>query len=340
MEQVLNYIKLLDKPGCQYKYDPSYDQTMRKQYRYIDSSRKKFAYAQDECGGIFDCFILYSIAMLGIADRNSIRLFLRNLKKCYPDLHIADMDNEEGLRARIRALLKYGYIFAISIAYQHGDENINVENRSTYYTIDKDAHDMMNRTLSKRVPYNKYLETMPVCRILGWASVSYAGACICNHSNYKAYLDGFFRSKMLGQYYFPSEIKFFDGINLHYVGLIDAYLLQDKRTQSVEDFAEWQASKINAIKNYMAVRTTKGITEFIICVQDSDDLLKMGRLMIRTQILLDYLPNIYFTGEGILKSVSHMEEAFLQMIGPDIQNGEQEEPLFRFSLPKFLIKAT
>lgn len=336
MERLANYIKLLEKPGRQYKYEVSCDESIEKQYKYIEGSRKKFAYAQDECGGIFDCFILYAIAMLGIADRTSIRLFLKNLKKCNPNLYIADMDNTEGLRSRLRALQKYGYVFATSIAYQHQERNGEIENRATYYTIDKDANEMMNRTLSKRVPYNKFLENMPVCRILGWASVSYAGSCICNHSNFCAYLDGAFRSKLLGKFYFPSEIKFFDGIDLHYVGMLDAYLLQDKRTQSDVDFAEWQASKINAIKNYLAVRTSKGITEFVICVQDAEDLNKIGKLILRTRILIEYLPYIYFTGEGILKSVEHMEEAFLQMVFTG--DGLQEEPVFRFVPPAFLMK--
>lgn len=336
MEQLLNGINLLEKPNRKYKYEFSCEETYEKKYKYIESSRRKFAYAQDECGGIYDCFILYAIAVMGIADRDSIQLFLKNLKKCSPDLYIASMDDADGLRARVRALIRYGYIFATSIAYPYQENGTYSKRNNEYYTLDKDAIEMMNRTLSKRIPYNKFLENMPACRILGWASVSYAGSYICNHSNFCAYLDGKFQSKMLGKFYFPSEIKFFDGVEYHYVGMLDAYLLKDRRTQSEMDFAEWQAFKINAIKNYLAVRTKTDITEFIICVQDVVDLEKIGSLILRTKILEEYLPNIYFTGEGLLKSAEYIEEAFLQML--PAEETQQDKPEFRFIQPAFLQK--
>lgn len=341
-EQTKQSLLGLDVPNRKYCYDAYVKDNVRKRYCYRDYGAKVMSYAAGECGTVSDAYILYAIAILGIADRGSIRLFLKNLKKKNPSLLIGNMDAEEGLRKRISALAKLGYIF--SMEPQYYDANGKIE-QAAYYTISADANEFVGHRLDKRVPYNHWLEAVSQCKMVEWACCSYIGSMICQHGNFVEYLDGVFKSKMLGQYFFPSEIKYFNGEENYYVALIGGYLYRDDTIQTEIDFERSKATKISAIRNYLAVRSKTGHTAVVVCVDTLMDLQNFVELIINTGQLIDFLPDIYFTGEGIFQNVKYLEEAFLSVELVDSANDHEtgtqnKERLYTFSskVPGFLTK--
>lgn len=327
-------LHLLDVEGRRYRYGEFAEETYKKAYTYMDLNRRLLGFAEDMLGTISDCYILYAIAILGVADKQTIQLFLKNLKARNPDLLIENMDDENGFKSRLRILKKYGFIFSITYEYwDYSDKDAPAHYPITLHTIDPEACNLVNEKLSKRIPYNKWLQAKQLPELIGWGSATYVGTSISFHKNFKMYLDGAFRNRWLGTFYFPCELKYYAADKYHYVAVLDAFLIHNTRTQSEDDYREVCVLKINAIKNYLAARTKKGIAHVVVSVADKDDLYAMMDLILRTAVLLEYLPYIYFTGEGILQNTPLIENAFLQLVAPydDVSNAQ-----FIATIPQFL----
>lgn len=313
-------VDLLETINRKYRYDTYQIENMQKCYNFVDTGIKLLSFAQDETGSISDTFIMYAIAMLGIADEKSILLFLRNVKKHHPELNIADMTTIDALKSRLRILQKFGFLFEVRASFIKNQGEKGILNQINFYFITREANDLINHKLSRRIPYNQWLMAVPLSQMVEWAACSYVSSMISHHTNYVEYLDGHFQSKLLGKYYFPSEIRFNDGSMEHYVAFIGAYFYKDTGRQTDTDFIRLKIEKINAIKNYLAVRAPKAYAEVVVVVDTKDDLNNMADAIERTGTLLEYLPRIYFTGEGILQNTQYFEEAFFIMVHDDENN--------------------
>lgn len=314
---------LLDAEGRRYIYSELADETYDKAYTYMDINRRLLGFANETLGSISDCYILYAIAMLGVADRQTIQLFLKNMKARNSDLFIEDTDNDKNIKQRMRILKKYGFVFSISYEYMDASDKKGVaQYPNTLHTIDPEACNLVNEKLSKRIPYNKWIQAKQMPELLGWACAAYVGTNISFHKNFKIYMDGAFRNRNLGTFFFPCELKFDNGENQHYVAVIDSYLYWNRKTQTERDFDDFRALKINAIRNYITNRTKKGIAHIVICVADRDDLYAMRDLIVQSGVLIEYLQHIRFTGEGILQNTARLEDAFLQLYVPEDTDGE------------------
>lgn len=336
VNKISQAFRALDQLANVYKYNDCVEETIEKEYNYIDVNRKLFAYAQGDSGTIFDCFILYAISILGVADRESIQIFLKNMKKRYSELYIGDVSNSENIRVRIANLKKMGYVFAsIYRCDSNNKGSLTSTGEHSLYTIDVEGNELMNRVLGKRMPYNRWLAAMSANEMVGWACASYVGSCMSHHSNFVEYLDGAFRARNTGTYIFPSEIKFFNGVDNHYVVIIPSYLKQNRKTQTELDYAEYKVRKVNLLRNYLDFRTKKGVTDAVICVENVDDLREMTYLIFQTENLVEYLPRIYFTGEGILRNTSKLEEVFICIKRPDRENHQIS---YELTTPDFFSK--
>jgi len=308
-------VELLDAKDRHYKYSAYSTTDMQKIYNYVDTGLKLLSFAQDECGTVSDVFILYAIAMMGIVDEDGILLFLQNIKRRHPEFNIAHLESRKDLAARLRALQKFGYIYVIKnkCLHEHGGKAETIE--WNFYFLTKDANELVCHKLSRRIPYNNWLMAAPFNKILEWTACSFIGSRICHHSNYEEYLSGYFQSKLLGKYFFPSEIKFHDGESDHYIAVLGSYLYRNDDRQTEGDFKRVKIDKINAIKNYLSVRAPRDGDEagVIVVVDTIQDLAVMAEAIEKTRTLLEYLPNIYFTGEGILKNVNYFEDAFFTL---------------------------
>ena len=313
-DKVIGLVDLLDTKNRKYRYDTYQTENVQKRYNFVDSGLKLLSFAQDESGTVSDTFIMYAIAMLGITDEKSILLFLRNIKKHHPELSIADMSSGDALKSRLRMLQKFGYLFEIQASFIKNQGEKGILNQINFYFITREANDLINHKLMRRIPFNQWLMAVPCSQMVEWAACSYVGAMISHHTNYVEYLDGHFQSKLLGKYYFPSEIHFYDGSMDHYVAIIGAYFYKDAGRQTDMDFIRLKIEKINAIKNYLSVRAPKAEAEVVVVVDTKDDLRSMAEAIEKTGTLLEYLPRIYFTGEGILRHTEYFEDAFFTIM--------------------------
>ena len=309
----------LDNSKRRFIYSSIAEDSFQKMYQYLDADRKLLRFAEDSMGTISDCYILYAIAQLGITDRQTLQIMLRNLKMRAPDLNIEDMSDDSSVKRRLSTLYKSGLLFVVEYKTQapSNREKASLIQPYRLYTIDKEAQNLMNMKLSKRLPYNNWLQAKLLPGMIGWACAAYAGVAASLSKYFVEYLDGAFRNKYLGVYYFPCELKFqIDDIPA-YVAVIEAFLYHDTRTQTKADFDQVRVTKINAIKNYIFARSKKGPAYVIVVVQDNADLVDMARLIIETEVVKDCLENVFFTGEGIIRELDSAQGAFLQMVLTD-----------------------
>lgn len=310
----------MDCPDRHYVFAPDTSHLVKKEYTYMDSARRLLRFANDSVGTISDCYILYAVGYLGVCDKNTIRIFLRNLQIKHPDLYIEDVEDENSLSRRVAALSTSGFLYAT----RFNDASLGETSQSLLptrvYTIDQDASVFMNQKLTKRVPYNKWLMVKPISQLIGWSATAYIGACLSGNKYQVCFLEAVFRNRYLGNYYLPCEQKFYDGKNKYYVAFLDAFLIRDERSQTEHDFAEYEATKLNVIRNYIGARTTEGIACVVVVVENNADLVAMARLIMMSEVLLDNLERIYFTSEGAYNHAAYDKDAFLQMIVKETEN--------------------
>jgi len=298
-----------------YVYKPSVDEGYIKKFNYVQHDIKVLQFANDEMGLISDCFILYALAHLGIADKESISLFIRALSKKNPDLSLAAHDNMEAMDTRIRAMMKCGLLFNIryEALVEYPDRGVATDIVSLF-TLNDDAYNIMKQKTQRRISVNSWIAAKSMNELIGWAAAGYIGVHIAQNDAFVDYLDRVLRTKMLGSVYLPCELLTCIGDDRFYVAIISAYLFRDKRMQTKRDYQDICAFKLNTIKNYLSVRTTKGMAILVIAVSDNTDLMEITQMIVRNQFLNDYLSYIYFTGEGAFRSSGNIRNCFLQVI--------------------------
>ena len=116
-----------------FMYDTSMESTLNKEFNYTPADEQLIKLATDSLGMNSDCFILYAIGLLGVATKETIRLFLNAMHGKSPDLYIPDVSDcdSELLEERIRILKRNGYIFAISCRMTHASGHFT----TTFYTL-------------------------------------------------------------------------------------------------------------------------------------------------------------------------------------------------------------
>lgn len=311
-----------------YIYSLETEETYDKKYTYVEPDRQLLRFANDYFGTFSDCFILYAVAVLGVADRKTIQLFLRNMKARNPDLYIEDPANEANLKARISALEKCGFLFSIGYFYKDYTDESNVKQMPVrLYTIGQEGMNFMNRKLQKRIAYNKWMQALSFNELLATAASAYVGAWMATTRYFREQLDGVFRNRSIGVYYLPAEMKFQRGEDRAYVAVVSSFLNFDKRIYSQQDYNQVCVNKINLIKSYLTNRTTKGIAYVVVTVHDNNDLLKMAKLILETGVLLEDLERIYFTSEGAMRCSDEVNQSFLKM---STEYDENKELTFDF----------
>jgi len=99
-----------------------------------------------------------------------------------------------------------------------------------------------------------------------------------------------------------------------YVSSIPAFFHHNVSRQTEDIYMESLLYKINMIKNYFHVRSLQQKIPFmIITCENSEDMKKMMELIINTKVLLEYLPHIYLTGEGLIDKNAPLKDCFLQI---------------------------
>lgn len=291
--------------------------TYSKKYKYVDHDIKLLRFANDAIGTMSDAFILYAVAMMGVCDRMSIQNFLRSLKRLHPDLSISNPDDNDAIRARLRALTDNGFLFRhlykVDIVSQQTGKL--VEEDVLLYTLDKGSQTFMNQKLGFFTKINDFMQAKPIEELIGWAAASYAASMLSKDYSFAEFNQGIFRCRDLGTVMMPVELSLRIGEHAYYVCHIPAFLYRNKSRQTEKKFQNDCYHKLSLIKNYLAWRAGKEDEPFAVLVAESmQDMERMKNLLVETKELLDFTERIYFTGEGLLKKTTELKDAYFSMV--------------------------
>lgn len=308
--RTLDLVEALDIPERHLLAAENVKESVKKEFRYVNSDMKLLEIAQSDVGFISDCFILYAVCHFGVATRENIQLFLEALHKKFPDLSIS----QDGLEMRLRKLYKSGYIFRISYILPVQNEKKEV----CLYTPSEDAHNLVQQTLQKKVPLNCMIQAKPITELIGWACAAYAGACIAQNSAFLEFTERTLHTKQIGSVYLPSEIKTRVDGEFYYVGVIASFTRHfDSTYQTPLDYEKNCVRKVNIINNYLNCRTQKGTAVVVAVVEDKEDLRRLTSHIYaaykKTGLFRNALQRIFFTGEGILRE--HLGNALHAFLG-------------------------
>lgn len=303
----------LDCENRHFVYTDNVNREHVKVFNYVNSDAKLLEFARDSFGMISDCYIMYAIAHLGVAEKETILLFLQAVHLRNPQLNI--VCEEKGvLTERLRVLSNMGYVFKhrYEVIADHGMGP--VKELVTLYSLSEDAYNMVKQKLQKRININAAIQMKPIKELIGWACAGYVGSMIAKSSTgFSGFLERVLRTKQLGSAYMPCELKTQVGEEVYYISVLSSYFGIDPSYQTKRDYDECCAFKVNMIRNYLCCRTTKGLSVVVVAVADNADLNEITYCIHNTGALVEFYGRIYFTGEGVLRFVSDVENAFLQM---------------------------
>lgn len=297
-----------------YVVDKSVMESYVKRYVNLEESKQLYNFAIDHYGMTSDCYILYALCLLGVADNKTIYRFLCALSSKYKELQISF--GEEGFVVeRMRILYKNGLIcrFIYDAPKGINDEKNQKETVALFVAAPK-AHDIVRQALRLVLPENKGVEFKHISEIAGWACGARVGVEIAyRSSHFVDYLQRHLKTRQLGSVFFPCEVLTeVNGVK-YYISILDCYLGMNGEIQTPRMYAEYCGRKIDTIKNYINCRTTKGVPIVVCAVRDNSDLNEMATKICQTGALNGMYENVYFTGEGPLISGLEAKDCFLQM---------------------------
>ncbi len=290
--------------------------TLEKEFKYLEQDIKLKRFANDEMGMVSDCFLLYAVACLGVADAESIALFDTALHSTEPGLHIMDVNNPDYLRHRLEALLINGLLFKMHYTIDTFDEEGNPRITSnSFYIIEKDGLSFMNRVLSRRIVGQTWLSAENPYELIGNCAAGYVAGMLAKAGRFLEFKQGIFSTKAIGTVFIPSVVKMelSDGSPV-YVGVIDAYLHRYEITQTTGDYEDRCIFKVNTIKQFLFHRDQRNDNvAVVVAVEDNKDLNEMAYWITRMGNLTDDYGRIFFTGEGIFRhnNVKKTKKLFL-----------------------------
>jgi len=305
--------KALDSGKRRFAYEKEMLQDSEKHFIYTSKDQKLLAFAMDNICMVSDSYILYAIAHLGVTNREGISLFLKALATKYPNLHM--LYDEDKIEARIKALYKYGYLFEFKYHKDVAYPDKVSRDTIAMYTVSESGYYVVKQGLQKRLVINDGFQYKSLQELVGWMGAAYVGASITSRcKNFDDYLERVLRTKQIGVGYLSAEFKTVVGDNIFYIGVVPSYLYHDESMQTQRDYVASCAFKIDMIKNYICCRTPKYIPIVVVVVEGNADLVKLCNLIRDSEVLVPYLSQVYFTGEGIFREGERpLKDCFLQM---------------------------
>lgn len=322
-KRIVMAYELLDAKDRRFVYMPEIESVYDTHFYNFDEDTKLLKLANGYMGTISDCYILYACAHLGYATVETIMLFLKALKNQAPDLLVPDVNDVEGYHERIRFLFRSGLLYRKLIHYAAIDSD---REDVTFYSITSFSYNLLRQHLQKALCTNNLISQKPLQESLGWLCAGYVGVKIACKSHFKEYSDRILRTKQIGGVFMPCEFVCEADHVRYYLSIIPSYLYYDKRYMTETDFNEIKAGKLNFIKNYLSCRTKKGQAICVVACQDKSDMLEIMELLQQVDAMHGFLESIYFTGEGSVRNLKEIRDAFVQMELTDngfqiVQNG-------------------
>ena len=314
-EKMTAYIvSCIDAGDRKYVYSDSVEASTKKTFTFVPYDKKLLRYAEDEFGTISDAFVLMAITSLGVADKNTIFLYLEALSRTDPNLQIADyVRYPAALGNRLSELRKSGFLFCFeykATMYEEGKTPWIVPNM--LYTVDQDGQNFCNSKLNNRMPFNQWIQAKQMNELLGWSAATYCGVSLAHNANFVAFEKGLFKSREIGSVFLPVELRFKKDDALHYVAVLPSYVRFDDRIMSKQDYNNYRGMMIKVIGNYLQ-RRSNGTLYVVVVVEDNNDLKGICNIIAGTGVFDGLLDRLFFTGEGAILHADHPRKALLRM---------------------------
>ncbi len=298
-----------------YIYSPEARDNCAKTLVYIEPDIKYMKFARDVMGAISDCYILFAVTYLGVADLDSIRMFLYTLKAHNGDLYIMDASNSDNVRARLKNLVGLGFLFKITYKADTFDRQGNpVRDNVSLYMIEADGQKFMEQKLGKKAAFHKWLVAKPMFELIGWASASYAACRVASAGRFIEFKQGVFQTKISGITFMPSiiRLKMAGGKDDVHVGFFPAFFHHDRSIMTDNDYADYCIRLFNTIKQYLYFNDSKErYCRVVIVVEDNADLVELTGWFKKISNLDGDLDRIFLIGEGILKINEDFRDKFI-----------------------------
>ena len=306
---------LLNSDSRHYKFNDEVIDSWGKEYHRLDHDIKLLRFAEDQMGAYSDCFVLYAIACLGVADQESIRMFLRALRDNCAGVTIMDVDNPDYVRERLKALVGLGFIFKFHYTVDAlNSEGEVIPNGVTLFTIDPGGQTFMNKVLEKRTVVHEWIQAKPIFELVGWAACSYVAGRVINAGKFIEARQGVFATKIVGTVFMPGMFKMLVDGQEAYIGFINAFLHRGKGMETASDYEKRCEYMVTVISQYFYNRDKKHVlNRLVVIVENNADLVEIADWINKDGSLVEDYDRLYFTGEGAMRYVHDIRNAFLQM---------------------------
>lgn len=312
--------KELDIVGRHYVINDDVLNSQTKRYNYLDQDTKLLRFAQGSMGTLSDTFILYAVAMLGISERVAIQNFLFSLSRKNSDLFIADPEDSDGLKSRLKALVQSGFLFRVGYSYDVVNPMTNEVNKqeNVMYTLDEGALRFVTQKLGIRLASNQWIAAKPLEEHIAWADSAHVISTMGRDESFKEYRQGIFRCKELRITMMTAELVTSIDDKDNYIACFPAFIHQNKRRQTDKDFERANKDRIAVIRNYMFVRAKDDKEPYVvIACEDLADMERMATNIIEDGTLLDYLGRIFFVGEGCYRAGHNIANCMFRLFSTE-----------------------
>lgn len=258
-------------------------------------------------GNSADCNLLYLLSRLQFADLLTIKQVLEVYKRQHKTL---DMIEEKQLQIHLKKLRMGGFIGHTDYKDSIGGHDETVfKSMKRLYSVTDFGMRIMNQTLKKKITFEHANIVKPLHEKIGLASNANTISYCMRQGNFEVFVENYFLSKeMNGRHAVPCVARFGSSYNeeeKYRVCFIPAYLIWDQSVQTEEDYKESCRFLSRLVKNWLGVMAkASGTPLCVITVKDNADLNKVTKLFFGYRSITQYLNNIYFTGEGILREDS------------------------------------
>lgn len=335
----------LKNPERRFVYSKFSKNSFNKEFHYMNHDVKLMNFAQDLVGAKSDCYLLYAVAALGVADLEGIRLFLNALHTKNKELSIPDMRQTSSVRHRLHELAKGGMLFKMVYDVPKGevedsfdstddgtDNEVQDVNKVTLYTITNSSVALINKKLDRKLMVDEWIQARPLFDLMGWSSCAYVAGRMAQNKNYVDQVQGVYKTPAVGTVIIPGILKMLaeDGEDVNYIGFFPGFLHIDSTITTDENFEKNCDYRLRYLSQYFFYQDKKKhLARAVVVVEDNSDLVQMARRIHAFGAFKEDYDRIYFTGEGAVRKAktSKLAHCFLRMEEDNSEEGYSFKPV-------------
>ncbi len=325
LQRAVDMRVLLDSDVRRYKYDSATGGTYKKEFKAVNRDTRLLSFAMDEIGAASDCYIMYAIIVLGVADLEGIRLFLKAMHAKHKDLSISDMSEKsiDAIRSRLHQLAKLGFLFrhCYSVTCRNPKGEMS-EDGVSLFTITNSAQSFVDNKLEKTTAVNEWIQAKPLYVLEGFAACAYISGRIAQNKGYIEHKQGVFKTAAIGVRSIANVLKMSKNDDPSvpvYVGFMYSFRHLNKATQTMDDYHDLCERLGFMMKQFLyCYDSKKRVTRLVIVVEHNADLVEVADIIVKNPNLLEDYDRIFFTGEGLIrnkaKDDTDFRDCFLKMV--------------------------